>query len=151
MGFDVFGCRARSKAGEYFRNNVWWWRPLADYVLEHVDIPENDATEWHMNGGYTISATSATKIAMALQELLTSGDVAQFEKEYAAGQKALPDERCNLCGGTGRRDDAIVKGTCNACDGKGTVRPWATHYPFSEQNVREFVGFCRDSGGFRIY
>jgi hypothetical protein len=20
--------------GYYFRNNVWWWRPLADYVLQ---------------------------------------------------------------------------------------------------------------------
>ena len=29
--------------GTYFRNNVWWWRPLADYVLRFTKvIPENE-------------------------------------------------------------------------------------------------------------
>jgi hypothetical protein len=39
MGFDVYGKSARSEKGEYFRNNVWWWRPLAEYVLETVEMP----------------------------------------------------------------------------------------------------------------
>ena len=34
MGMDVFGNNPRNKEGEYFRNNVWWWRPLADFILE---------------------------------------------------------------------------------------------------------------------
>ena len=27
---------------------------------------------------------------------------------------------------------------------------WAKNYPFSEDNVREFSKFCRESGGFYI-
>ena len=27
MGMDVYGRNRCSKEGEYFRNNVWWWRP----------------------------------------------------------------------------------------------------------------------------
>ena len=32
MGFDVYGKDPDpgSGSGEYFRNNVWWWRPLRD-------------------------------------------------------------------------------------------------------------------------
>ena len=36
-----------SQYGTYFRNNVWWWRPLADYVLRHTKvIPENEHEHW---------------------------------------------------------------------------------------------------------
>ncbi|QOR55575.1 MAG: hypothetical protein UMS36scaffold28_65 [Phage 59_13] len=28
MGMDVYGVKPKSKQGEYFRNNVWSWRPL---------------------------------------------------------------------------------------------------------------------------
>lgn len=41
-------------------------------------------------------------------------------------------------------------GPCNACGGKGSVRPFVTRYPFSEDNVRKFVAFLKASGGFRI-
>ena len=34
MGMDVIGLKPTSKEGEYFRNNVWWWGPLADYCME---------------------------------------------------------------------------------------------------------------------
>ena len=36
MGMDVFGLEPRKEKGEYFRNNVWWWRPLWDFVA-HID------------------------------------------------------------------------------------------------------------------
>ena len=39
MGMDVYGERPRTNKGEYFRNNVWWWRPLWNYVsVECSDI-----------------------------------------------------------------------------------------------------------------
>ena len=33
MGMDVFGRNPSSKAGEYFRANVWSWRPIHDLVI----------------------------------------------------------------------------------------------------------------------
>jgi hypothetical protein len=27
---------------------------------------------------------------------------------------------------------------------------WKAHYPFKEDNVKEFIIFCRESGGFEI-
>lgn len=88
---------------------------------------------------------------MRLDELLASGAVAAFERQYAADLKALPDEACKFCKRSGVRDDEVLKGKCNACAGSGTVRPWPANYAFSEENVREFAAFCRESGGFSIH
>ena len=34
MGMDVYGIAPEKEWGEYFRSNVWWWRPLWDYTAE---------------------------------------------------------------------------------------------------------------------
>jgi hypothetical protein len=34
MGMDVYGKNPRSEAGEYFRANVWSWRPIHALVIE---------------------------------------------------------------------------------------------------------------------
>jgi len=39
---------------------------------------------------------------------------------------------------------------CNACRGEGFTRPFAAHYPFTVENVRNFVAFLRECGGFQI-
>lgn len=39
---------------------------------------------------------------------------------------------------------------CNACDGKGKRKPFATHYKFYPEFLEEFELFCRQSGGFTI-
>ena len=150
MGFDLYGVDARSKKGEYFRNNIWWWRALAEYVLEHVSFEDNDGSGWSTNSGYVVSAHSALKIAHGLDALLTSGAVSEYSRRRRARLKALPDDPCLLCKGSGQRNDEIVVGKCNGCDGKGSARPWATWYPFSVENVRSFARFCRESGGFEI-
>ena len=37
MGFDLQSWgKAKSEAGNYFQNNVWMWRPLAQYVIEQT-------------------------------------------------------------------------------------------------------------------
>ena len=147
MGFDLFGTNAVSEKGEYFRNNVWWWRPLADYVVDRCNL---DGEGWFDNRGHEVSATTAQQIAKTLDELAARGAVRDYQKEYMAQLDALPDQQCSLCNGSGVRSDEFVKGACNACKGAGHVPAWPRHYPFSEENVRAFADFCRDSGGFAI-
>jgi DnaJ-class molecular chaperone len=151
MGFDVYGKAARSEKGEYFRNNVWWWRPLAEYVLGSVEMSQEEQEEWHSNSGQKVSAKTASRIADRLCALIASGETAQYQERYEAELAALPLETCELCRGTGRRNDEFAKGECNGCDGKGQRQAWATHYPFSVENVKDFADFCRDSGGFEIW
>ena len=147
MGFDLIGVKPASKKGEYFRNNIWWWRPLASYVVARCDITDEG---WFENSGHEVPARKAQRIAHTLYDLLLSGDVQTYAMQYQKDLDALPDEQCNICHGSGVRADEFVQGTCNACGGKGTVVAWDKNYPFSEENVREFAEFCRESGGFSI-
>ena len=148
MGFDLNGLNATSERGEYFRNNNWYWRPLANYVVDHCAVDPEDV--WFYNSGHTVPAEQARAIADTLDSLLASGQVRAFAAEYARLLAKLPDEQCDLCLGSGVRADETAQGTCNVCRGHGTVSAFARNYPFSVENVREFADFCRHSGGFTI-
>jgi DnaJ-class molecular chaperone len=148
MGYDLHGLGAKSSKGEYFRNNVWWWRPLAEFVTDRCAV--SDPQGWFHNGGHEVSEDEARQIAETLKDLIALGEVKDYERRYTEYLQNMPDEECDICHGAGVRNDRIIRGTCNGCNGKGTMRPFRTNYPFSEENVREFADFCEQSGGFSI-
>lgn len=138
--------------GYYFRNNVWWWRPLWAYVCTEV-APDILTTDDKEHGSYNdfhcINAIKANYIADKIEELDAVGEIDAFEERYNESQKALPKQKCPHCEGSGVRNDEYVKGPCNACK-EGLRDHWSSHYPFSAENVREFAKFARSSGGFEI-
>lgn len=155
MGFDVYGKRPISQEGEYFRNNVWYWRPLWKFVCESCNdfLTIKDFQKGESNSDLVIAKVKAEKIAKRLKYLLKIGAVKRYEEEYKKKVDNMPDVACNLCKGTGTRNDkyTLFKDTlCNTCKGTGKVKPFATYYPFEEDNVREFAKFCANSGGFSI-
>ena len=87
---------------------------------------------------------SKLMVELALQNHL------EYEEFYNKELADLPNEECSLCKGTGKRDDEIIKGNCNGCEGKGNRRPWNTSYNFEHKNVEEFVAFLAESGGIKI-
>jgi hypothetical protein len=171
MGMDVMGVNPTSEKGSYFRNNVWWWRPLADYCIEnHPDIAEK-CEYWHSNDGDGLDAEDAYALAERLMADIAEGKVSEHERNYNEWRASLPREACELCECTGIRTDKVgvdmgmpekelspevsiltgrTHGWCNACDGVGTQESWLAGYPFSEENVKEFAEFLMDSGGFQI-
>ncbi|MCC0007728.1 MAG: hypothetical protein H6876_06340 [Hyphomicrobiaceae bacterium] len=156
MGMDVFGKAPTSKEGEYFRNNVWWWRPLADICVALAPEICAECEHWQSNDGDGLKESSAMALAAVLDARLADGTVAKLVADRDAWLAALPDEPCDLCQGKGVRSDELAikngwdKKPCNACEGKGTVRPWETRYQQDEENVREFANFLKASGGFSI-
>ncbi|MDE2105515.1 MAG: hypothetical protein KGL39_50275 [Patescibacteria group bacterium] len=159
MGMDVYGRRPTSETGKYFRNNVWWWRPLAEYVVQTAPALAAKCRHWQSNDGDGLDAADSIALADALQAELDSGRCEAYAKIRAAEIEALPNKRCGLCEGTGIRKPIPEVGagdlkrgglTCNSCGGSGSVKDDATHYPFEVDNVREFVAFLRDCGGFEI-
>lgn len=170
MGMDVYGIAPTSEAGEYFRNNVWWWRPLWDYCLTVAPDLCKDVSG-HTNDGDGLNRDGALALARILFENINSGETAKFEKEYNKEISELPLDPCDLCNSTGIRgendkfgidlrdkelttEQAIVLGRthgwCNACDGVGKKPHWATNYPFTVENVEEFAKFLLECGGFQI-
>ena len=67
--------------GGYFRNNVWWWRPLWVYVAELCDdiLTEDDIENGHNNSGHLIDQEKCLIIAKRLVDELQSGRVANYK------------------------------------------------------------------------
>jgi hypothetical protein len=126
-----------SQSGTYFRNNVWWWRPLADYVLRFTKvIPENEHEHWGYNDCYEVSQENAEMISQQLDHLIKSGHCKayadKFEKQRLKIEKQFPDQYKR------KWDQLYDKKNFNG------------NYPFSVDNVKEFSEFCKNSGGFTI-
>ena len=145
-----------SNPGTYFRNNVWWWRPLWNYVCFICDDVLNDEDQegGHCNSGHQIDEKKAEVIASRLNLYIENGEAEYFAKERQAALDAEPDEDCETCDATGKRKKPPEVGAgnvkCNGCQGKGTRRPWSSNYPFDIDNLKEFAKFCEQSGGFEI-
>ncbi len=172
MGMDVIGVNATSERGEYFRNNVWWWRPLADFCIERYGNEVGfDGDGWHYNDGKGLDAEKSEQLGRLILADLDNGSVALYEKEYYKSLADLPRTECSICNNTGIRTDEVgvemgmptkelspeiqiltgrTHGWCNSCDGVGTTEHWLAGYPFSTENVKEFAGFLVDCGGFQI-
>ena len=168
MGMDVVG---RKNPDAYFRNNVWWWRPLWDYCVKIA--PELCG---EVNGSYNdgdgLDEDGALDLSAILYMEIEAGRTAQYKTRYYAELAKLPRHDCEFCDGTGIRADAVGVemgmptrelepeiqiitgrsiGWCNACRGEGKVDDFRTEYPFSVENVEEFAGFLAECGGFHIY
>ena len=142
----------QSLSGQYFRNNVWWWRPLWNYVANLCSevITEEDFNAGHLNSGHVIDKEQCEYIADRLARELLNGGAEQYKKDYEKELSELPLEECTICNGSGQRDDEHVQGECNGCDGKGERKNFDTSYPFDVDNVREFHSFVKNCGGFEI-
>jgi hypothetical protein len=188
MGMDISGKNPTGDAGVYFRNNVWWWRPLWDYCYEIAsDLISKDLHHTgHCNDGTGLNDEDSKTLAKRLNEEIKSGKCLEYQKQYEQYVANIPDEECFICHGAGDRPGSVVyinpetnekiepwigekhlpakelegmKRTftdkwaetcngCNACSGKGSKRPLDAEYPFSVENVTNFVEFLEHCGGF---
>src|SRR3990167_836191 len=118
MGFDLYGLKAKNKTGEYFRNNVWWWRPLANYVMEVCTITDTDG--WHTNSGHKVTRKQAAELYEKLHTELKRGNTKKYEAAYTKRMNALPNEPCHLCKGEG----TYQRNPCHVCSKTGEVDNW---------------------------
>ena len=148
---DVYGRKPKSEKGKYFRNNIWWWRPLWNFCEQVAPdlIPEDN--HGHSNDGWGLNCSKSLELAERLTDLLDSGQVKMYEEDYKRAIESIPLETCTICDGTGKRKMEPRKGeTCNGCGGKGKRESYEAGYPFEEENVKEFRDFLLDCGGFQI-
>ena len=151
--------------GEYFRNNVWWWRPLWSFVCYTCDdfLTEKDMDKGHSNSGDRISKTKAVKIGKRLSQKIADGTADEIYKKYelAAARARVHNELID------KELDKINK-ECKEKHGNNLVpgnypepyktlwdktyreKSWDDSYPFNKENVETFAKFCLQSGGFEI-
>ena len=151
--------------GEYFRNNVWFWRPLWVFVCNNcADIlNEDDMMGGESNSGYEITEHKAELIGRRLSALLADGTVDEVHRINAldrAKSKAYNDEI--------KEQQNEIRDKVHKEHGKDLVpadypepyytewrnlqnqEKWSAHYPFEKENVENFAKFCLESGGFEI-
>jgi hypothetical protein len=155
MGMDLEGFHPKSEKGKHFRNNLTWWPVLWHFCKRMAG--DKIKIDWDIgfcNDGLALNEEQAMQLASILEEELESGNVKQWEKDIAAYNKNIPIKECVICEGTGKRKYPPEKGAgdfpCNGCMGTGK-QPSRSPIGFTEENVRKFLEFVKDSGGFDIY
>ena len=152
--YEEYTAYEDSNPGVYFRNNCWWWRPLWDYckfISDHYELDLIDEKLYESgsyNDGAGLDAKGAVKLAFHLTLSIETDVCKQYGDERQEWLDSLEDEPCHRCNNNNR--GKAKKKDCNPCDGKGTRRPFETHYPFDEDNVKRFAEFLEHSGGFSI-
>ena len=152
--------------GHYFRNNVWYWRPLWSFIVTVCDdiLNEEDCEKGSNNDGHEISEEKALAIADRIDDINESGaidlfaeNVEEIRKEGEKHNKKLEVKKETLRKRvhTYMDSDKIVpahypepyKAMWKKLQDQ---EDWDAHYPFDADNVREFGKFCKESGGFEI-
>lgn len=109
MGFDVFG-KATEDNGErmYFRNNVWYWRPLWAYChIVAPDIVDEDTLKRGMyNDGHGLDGPRAKELAQRLRTSLKDGT---FTKQWTEHMNSPESQDYPLV-------EENVMGFANFCD-----------------------------------
>lgn len=160
MGFDLYGTNGGNEKidhdnpveGQYFRANVWYWRPLWDLtcIIGKDILTDDDIKGGQFNDGHHISEEKSVELADLFKELIREGLHRTIVAEKDAYLNTLPLEKCTYCSGTGERDDEHVKGECNGCKGRGETESTQTWYRLDVPLIEEFETFMRHSGGFEI-
>lgn len=171
MGMDVYGQAPKTETGKYFRNNVWWWRPLWEYCENVAPQIAGEVQNAQYNDGDGLDEDNAAALGTMLFSSIASGFAVKYEAERNARISRLPRHDCGYCDGTGTRADDVgvsmgmstrklddadaillgrTHGWCNACNGEGLAESFEAGYRFSVDNVKEFAEFLINSGGFSI-
>ena len=147
MGMDVYGKKPRNETGHYFRNNIWWWHPLAEYI--QVVAPEIalKCDAWHTNDGNGLDAEDAIALAERLEEEIAKGSCEKYMITRQEYLDQLPEVECTFCQGETKSDQP----ECSWCKGTGMQKDAQAYYFFDVDNVKRFAEFLKESGGFEIH
>ena len=154
----------KDNPGEYFRANVWFWRPIWNFVCCFCDfLSEDDCDKGCSNSGEQISKTKALKIASRLRKLDKSGFIQEWEDEMMISfNKAKKNNEkvrlelkefqneMSLKYGVGTPPKDYDKDDHKKWEEIYAKEDWAGSYPPSRKYIMEFAVFCQESGGFEI-
>ena len=132
MGMDVFGVNPKSEAGKYFRANIWSWRPIHELIEKANVLPPDLVYHMGFNDGYGPDEEQSLLLATQMETMLDGMDddhTFMLTDEIDGPVAALMDSI--------RQSGATI-----VTDGPA--------YQAEVAHVREFITFCRESGGFEV-
>jgi hypothetical protein len=132
MGMDVFGVAPKSEAGKYFRANIWSWRPIHELIEKANVLPPHLVEGMAFNDGYGPDDEQAMRLADQLDVML----------------EGMEDENTFVLATELRGVEALLMDAINKAG--VIVDNQAPVYQADVSHVREFIKFCRESGGFEV-
>ena len=152
--------------GEYFRANVWWWRPIWNFtcnVCENI-LTNKDMDRGQSNDFHKISKTKAKRIAIKLRKAIENGTAQKYEDDYKKRSKIAKELNDEIKSAMKLVEDEAKRVTKNQnlapCDYPKEYKDkwdelynkkaWDDSYPFEVEFLRDFADFCELSGGFEI-
>jgi hypothetical protein len=141
MVMNVYGTKPTGPRGEYFRNNIFKWHPLARYCQLVAPDITSACKLWHTNEGDGLDAAGAAALADALEAEINAGWAAAYGTFQISQRKGK--------GAEGFQEVAWLNAFAQI--GLDVV----PHGELSEpsdfvENVAAFIAFLRESGGFSI-
>lgn len=150
MGMDVFGLKPTSSVGEYFRNNVWYWRPLWDYCCTLDETLYERVPDAHNNSGDGLDASGARQLAFRLEKEIASGRASEFVEAYENQRNSLEKIPCSYCSEDQDTSQLATQKVCHSCNVTKLVDSYSFYYSMSIENIVRFKNFLMDCGGFQI-
>ena len=148
MGMDIIGKDPESEEGAYFRNNIWWWHPLATYIEAVAPDEAAGCEAWHHNEGQGLDAEDAVVLADKLQAEIDSGRCEQYM--LSRGEHGVPNTENPPTVDMIKKVVGAIVGEETATE-IGVDKIGESPWPFSVENVKGFITFLRESGGFEIH
>lgn len=152
--------------GNYFRNNVWWWRPLWTFTCDHCAdfLTEDDMNGGCYNDSYIITENKAIAIAERLYEALKEPETQEYLDNHMKAmekakkhnemieqeKKALDEIAVAITGDKNVAPIDYPKDLKKKFDELMKKRDWASSYPINRENIENFARFAEQSGGFSI-
>jgi hypothetical protein len=153
MGMDVYGRKPKDEEGNYFRANVWSWRPIqtlmqiANTEAKVFDLKTMNAMA-HNDGAGLKCQSKCDKLAKCLEEILKDKALLR-----SAGLVVTtsPDGNHTAYSFKATRDCAVDKdGRFVTHDEKIILDDLQSPYVVHEEHVWEFIKFLRKCGGFKV-
>jgi hypothetical protein len=134
MGMDVYGKSPKSEEGEYFRANIWSWRPIHELIEKTKVLPPKMVEDMAFNDGAGPDEEQALLLAAAVENMIDGMD---DDNEFMLSSEV---------------DGPVAALLSNLKEqGIEVVSPRGPVYTAQVAHVREFVTFCRASGGFEVW
>jgi hypothetical protein len=133
MGMDVYGRNPKSERGEYFRSTIWGWRPIHEMIEQANVLPPDMVEEMSFNDGAGPEEDLALLLSYQLEQMIDGMDE---EHEFMLSSEV----------------DGPIGALISALNSQGIdiISPRGPVYSASVGHVRDFIEFCRESGGFQV-
>ncbi len=148
MGMDVMGDHPDSKAGEYFRANIWAWPPIHNLIVQLCSDLLDDETLHGMVGNDDYGPNEAA----TCKEMANRFE--SWMEQNVEGHGFVADAQGKSPDGMLLTGAAFVGPNRTLLTGEGSIEPiekdTPSPYYVSDGHLKDWIEFLRHCGGFRV-